>query len=463
MFIVPEASYKSFAKLQGIITSLFTKGSHRTVEAKKNILLSFLYRGITIIINLVLVPLTIGYINPERYGIWITLSSVVLWFSFFDIGLSNGLRNKFAEAKAKGETGLVQAYVSTTYFILSLIFLSIWVLFLVFNRFIDWSALLNTGKEMKDELNSLALIVITYFCFQIILKTISIVLTADQMPAKSSLIDLLGNSLTLFIIYLLTRFTHGSLIYLGLTMGGAPLIILLLFNLTLFRGKYYLYRPKLSCVNLRECKTIMSLGIRFFIVQIAALVIYQTNNIVIAQILGPEEVTVYNIAYKYFGILSMVFMIILNPFWTAFTDAYTKNDTGWMERSLKKIEKAWLLLAIAGIMMLAVSGKIYSIWIGNKVIVPFVLSASMLIYYLVFTRLSLYIYLLNGIGKIKLQLIVNIILAVLNIPVIIFLGYRIGLAGIVLGNILISAPHLFYSPLQLSKIIKNEAKGIWMK
>lgn len=58
----------------------------------------------------------------------------------------------------------------------------------------------------------------------------------------------------------------------------------------------------------------MSLGLKFFIIQVATILIFQTSNIIITQTLGPESVTVYNIAYKYFFALGMLFMIILSLF-----------------------------------------------------------------------------------------------------------------------------------------------------
>lgn len=451
------------SKISVLIIKRLAEGSARTVTTRKNIIASFFIKGLSIAINLLIVPLTIDYVNPERYGVWITLSSIVMWFSFFDVGLGNGLRNKIAEAKALGNKKLIKVYVSTTYAILAIIFLSVWVIFLLLNRFINWSTILNTSAGISNELNILALIVVTYFCFQMIFKTVSILLLADQKPALSSIIDLFGNALALFIIFLLTKFTHGSLVYLGLAMGGAPILILFLYSIFLFLGKYHEYRPSIYCIDFREGRNIMSLGIIFFIIQIAVLIIYQTNNIVIVQLFGPGEVTVYNIAYKYFGIMSMIFMIIINPFWSAFTDAYTSKDNKWMEQSIRKLEKVWLLIAFAGVPLLIGSEKAYSLWIGNKVTIPVAVSVLMYIYYIVFTRFNLYIYLLNGIGKIKLQLLVYIILAVLNIPVVIFLGNKLGLAGIVLGNCLISIPHMIYSPVQLKKLIRNDATGIWLK
>ena len=103
------------------LRGLITKGSERSVNIKKNILLLLTIRGCSIVTSFVSLPLTLHYINPTRYGIWLTLSSVIGWFSFFDIGFGNGLRNRFAESVAKGQHELARIYVSTTYAMLSII------------------------------------------------------------------------------------------------------------------------------------------------------------------------------------------------------------------------------------------------------------------------------------------------------------------------------------------------------
>ena len=111
-------------KISSALTNLksnLNKGHDRSVKAKKNIFASFIIKGCNIAISLVLVPLTIHYVNPTQYGIWLTLSSIIGWFAFFDIGFGNGLRNKFAEAIAKDDHQLARIYLSTTYAILSII------------------------------------------------------------------------------------------------------------------------------------------------------------------------------------------------------------------------------------------------------------------------------------------------------------------------------------------------------
>lgn len=248
---------------------------------------------------MLLVPLTINYVNADRYGIWLTISSIVAWFSFFDIGLTQGLRNKFAEAKANGDDDSAQVFVSTAYAILTIVFLSVWGVFLLVNPFLDWSDMLNLSSEYKAELSTLVLIVFTYFCFQFVFKIITTIITADQAPAKASLIDLISQILSLIIIGLLVMTTSGSLINLGLALCLSPLLTLFIANIYFFNTKYKPYTPTLSKVKFSHAKSLFNLGVVFFVIQIAAIIQFETANIIIARNFGPSQVTSFNIVALY--------------------------------------------------------------------------------------------------------------------------------------------------------------------
>lgn len=274
------------------------KGHERSVKAKKNIILSGVIKGISIAISLVLVPLTIHYVNPTKYGIWLTLSSIIGWFSFFDIGLGNGMRNKFAEAMAKGEHEQAKVYVSTTYAILSIIIGIVLGIFFVVNQFVDWTKILNTPADMARELSLLATIVFTFFSIRFVLNLVTTIMTANQEPAKASFFNLLGSFLSLAVIFVLTKTTQGNLVYLGLALGFTPIVVLTASTLWYYKHDYRLYAPSFRYVRFKYARNLMTLGIKFFIIQVASIVIYQTSNIIIAQLFGPEQVTPYNIAYN---------------------------------------------------------------------------------------------------------------------------------------------------------------------
>jgi len=86
-----------------IIQRFFKEGHERSVNIRKNVLFSVLLKGASIPVTLLLVPMTINYINPVQFGIWLTISSVIGWMNFFDIGMGLGLRNKLAHSLALNE------------------------------------------------------------------------------------------------------------------------------------------------------------------------------------------------------------------------------------------------------------------------------------------------------------------------------------------------------------------------
>jgi O-antigen/teichoic acid export membrane protein len=207
----------------------------------------------------------------------------------------------------------------------------------------------------------------------------------------------------------------------------------------------------------------MSLGIKFFIIQIAALVLFNTNNIIVTQLFGPKEVTTFNVAFKLFSVVTMIFSIIATPLWSAFTDAFAKNDFDWIKTTLLKMKKIWVLLSICTILILFSSPWIFKWWLGNSVDVPFTLSIAMSSYVIVYIWQTIHVFFLNGIGKIRLQLYLVIFCGSINIPLAIFLGKKIGLAGITItSTLLIAFTAIIYS-IQTHKILNNTAVNIWNK
>ena len=443
--------------------NIITKGHERSVNAKKNILASIIIKGLSILISLFLVPLTIHYLNPTRYGIWLTLSSIIGWLGFFDIGFGNGLRNKFAESVALGKHELARIYVSTTYAILSIIIAAVLILFFIINPFLNWSKILNSPASMSAELSTLALIVFVFFCLQFVLQLITTVLTANQQPAKASLFNLVGSLISFAIIFILTKTTAGNLIYLGAVFGFAPIVVLGISSIWFYSHEYRKYAPSFRFVKFGYARDLMSLGIKFFVLQISSIIIYQTSNIIIAQLFGPAQVTPYNIAFKYFSVIPMGFGIIMMPFWSAFTDAWTKNDIDWIKNTMKKLKLAWVLMSIVTIIMLVFSNFIYRLWVGKEIIVPIGVSVVMAGYVIVNAWCGIYSHFLNGVGKIKLQLYSGLLGALINIPLAIYLGKHIGISGVVLSTFIIAIISAIWSPLQYIKLINNNAQGIWNK
>lgn len=415
------------------IQSFINSGEKRTRIAKLNILGSILIKGVSIIVQLLLVPITLGYLSEELYGVWITLSSIIIWISFFDIGLTLGLKNKLAEALAVGDRALGKKLVSTTYATLICIFIPLCILGQFIIPQIDWCNILNIPIIYKNDVVNALKVIFGCVCIQMIFNAISSILAAYQKVALSSIFTPIGNLISLIVIFFLTKYTQPSLINLVLSVSYIPLLVLIIGNIIYFSGQLKDVRPSFKSISFPLVRQIFSLGIGFFFLSVQYVVIFQSTNLLISYISSPIYVTQYSIAYRYLSVTLMLFGLVVNPFWPAFTDAYTKKDFNWMNRMYHKLIRFYYLSVFGLIIMLLLSPLAYKIWIGDATTIPFSMTLVVSIYLGINTWNTFQSNLLNGIGAIKTQVVVSLFGLILYIPLAIILGKQYGAIGIVIA------------------------------
>ena len=442
----------------------FKGSSERSKEATKNIMVSILVKGFTILTSLLIVPMTIDYVNPTQYGIWLTLSGVIGWMSFFDLGLGNGFRNRFAEAKAKGDMRLAREYVSTTYFSIGSIVTLVLTIFLIINQYINWSEVLNVEASYQAELQKIAIVVCTFTGLNMIVGIFRTLVEADQKHRISSLIQAGSSLCSLLCIWILTQVSHGSLFNLALYFSGMVCVVTAITSLVMYRcSRYRMVAPSFRYIRPHLIRDILSLGGQFFIIYLCLIACFSVMNIVISREVGPIAVTQYNIANKYFGIIYMVFALALTPLWSSFTDAYTKKDYIWMRSTIKRLERIWFIAVLVCIVMWLLSPFAYQIWIGDSVNIPLLLSALTGIYILSQTLGAIYMHAINGIGYIRIQTIIYVLMAIGSWPALTYSCREWGVIGIVLYPSLVYLTQSLLGKIQIHKILNKRAIGIWSK
>lgn len=442
----------------------FSNSSERSKEAVKGVLLSAFAKMISVLSLLLIVPLTINYVNPTQYGIWLTLSSIIGWVSLFDLGLGNGFRNKFAEAKAEGNLELAKQYLSTTYFSVATIVFVVFLLLVLGNGVLDWSSILCLDSCYREELSKIFIILAAFFCLNMIANIVCSMLMADQKAGIASLIQGSGQFLSLVSVWILTKVSEGSLTNLALYFAGVPCLLTIVVTIFVYSSRRYRsFTPNYRYVRISLIKDIMGIGVQFFVIYLSMILIFQIMNIIISREIGPDAVTEYNIAYKYFSLLNTIFVIILTPFWSAFTDAYKRKDYLWMQKTLKYLELMWICVTIAGFVMCVIAPFVYHVWIGPSVEINQKLSTFVCVYIIMFNLGNLYMYLINGIGTVRIQLIIYLTFATVSWPLITFACRMLGIEGVVLIPTLVLFLQAIFGKMQLSKLLENSAKGIWCK
>jgi O-antigen/teichoic acid export membrane protein len=452
------------SNLKKLLFSKLNLSNERSARASKNVIVAFIGMAITLIISFIMVPLTLGFIGKVEYGIWLTLSSIVAWFSYFDVGLGNGLRNKLAEALARNDKETSKIYISSSYALISIIAACMFIGFLLFANFVSWNNVLNINSIPNSELFKIVSTVFFFFCMGFSMKTLSSILQAMQLYAINDIIGIITQLLGLTGIYFLINYSESSLFLLCLIYGSQNAIVLLFASFILFATKLKDFRPQFKYVSLKKSLPLLNLGGWFFLNQILYMVTTQSSLFIVVQLFGPGDVTEFNLAKRYMALVSMVFMMVLTPFLAAFTEAYIKQDFTWIRKTMRLITWIWFGTILFTLALIIGYRVFFNIWVGGSVMPAFYLIVLMGFQGIAETLTAAYTLFLNGIGKIRLQFFTLSISAILFIPMVLLFNYLgFGLNSLILPAIIFASISAILFKYQYEKVLKGYAVGIWNK
>src|ERR1700749_4316509 len=103
--------FLSWSELKAFFTKTADRGRERYRRAGITASTSFLSKALTIVISFVSVPLTVHYLGAERYGVWLTISSLLTWMALTDFGIAgNALVNVLAERSGRDDSEGARQY-----------------------------------------------------------------------------------------------------------------------------------------------------------------------------------------------------------------------------------------------------------------------------------------------------------------------------------------------------------------
>ena len=448
--------------IKAIYSRLFING--RTAIVLRNSFLSLFLKGISIVVSFILVPISLQAVGKKQYGIILTITSVINWIAFFDIGMGNGLRTKLGKCIAENDRVLGRKYVSTAYFYIASIFLGILVLYTIAHPFINWYDTLNINGVDVPGLNSCMYFLIALFIVRFILQLIGVILLADQQSYLNDVIMPVSNLLTLGLIYFFYHAGIANFYLITFSICAAPVLVFVGYTYVLFRGRYKWLRPSFKMVDHGLRKDLLSLGAKFFFVQIAALIMFSSSNFIIAKLFSMEEVTLFNIGSRYYGVSLMLFGIILTPLWGAFTNAWYQGDKNWIASMIRKMVFLNMGLLILGFVMLTYYEPISKWWLSETISLTPVFAITLILYNFHAAFNNILSYFLNAIGKVNIQLYSAICGGIITVPATIFLfrNTQLGLASICVANMMSLLPGTLLCIVQVKKILSGRAKGIWL-
>lgn len=443
------------------LISLFSRGDegkpgHSVRQIASGVLSAVAGRGIGVLANFFVVPLTVRYLGAERYGVWITLTSILAYLTIFDLGIGSTTINGVTEALANGDVDTARQRVNTAYLTLVVIALVVAVGISFAWPMISWPAILG-DKSPGDyrEITEAATVAAAIVLINFPLSATPRIFGACRKVTLSNIWTSFGSIVSLAAIVVATRLKTG-LPGLVVAVSGATLVVGILSTVWLYRHFDWL---KLTFRDARweKVRGLLQTGLPFFAAQISGIILFQTDNVIIAQIMGAKSVTPYSITWKLFSYATLLQVVALPALWPAYADAFARRDFAWV----KKAYRYNVLIAVSSttafvLIFLVIGRKFIEIWAGPAAVPTFGLLAGMGVWTIMSSFLWCESCLLGAAGRVKGQAIYSGIGAAVNIIVSVILGRLMGLVGIILGTL---TAYLFCIIIPQTLEVRSTIKG----
>ncbi|WP_106804524.1 lipopolysaccharide biosynthesis protein [Pseudomonas sp. S5D5] len=436
-------------------------GKERSSNYISQVKKSVTYKAAAVAASFISVPIMLRYLGNESYGIWSTLLTLMSWVVFFDLGIGNGLRNKLAQSIATNRPDEARAYISASYSWIGAISGVLCAALVIASYFVPWQRVFNTTSLDNSYLSTVVATAIFFVLANFWISLINQILGSIQKSSLVVLGQLISNAGGLLAVYILYLTTSPSLLYMTISYGlslCAGNIALSIYHFSRHKGS----RPR-PLFSLGVIRPLLTVGLQFFGIQLAALAFFATDKIIITQVFGPESVAVYDVVFKLFAVVTLAQGLILAPLWSAYTDAYHRGDFTWIRAAFKRQIAIYGATSILTIVMAAAAPTIIDLWTGFAVKVPRYLIGSMAIYIIVATWVNIFAIFLNGVQKIRVSFLVSVTAVTINVPLSIYLATHTNLnvAAVSIGTTIALLPGVFLGPYQAIKIIKQKDLGIW--
>jgi O-antigen/teichoic acid export membrane protein len=387
---------------------------------------------IAVLASVVTIPAALNYLGPERFGLWMTISSIVALLSFADFGIGNGLMNSIADGPgSEGRPERLREAISSGVAMLMAAGLAIAATFIALYPRISWARLFNVqSATAANEAGPAMLIFALCFALNVPLGAVQRVQLGLQQGYYANMWQLAGSLCGLGEVLVGIHLRVG-LPWLVLLVSGTPVVAAALNGFLFFGLIRRDLRPSVQHISLGAAGQLAKLGGFFFFLQIVVAAAFYSDSLIIAHLLGAAAVADYAVVQRMFMMISILLALFTAPLWPAYREAIGRGDIPWVKKTLRNSLLATAVLAST--MSLAVlrwSDFLLQHWVRGQVHPPPMLLAGFALWVVFEAGGSALAMFLNGAGIIKFQMIVATLFGIACILAKFYGAQRYGAAAI---------------------------------
>ena len=316
----------------------------RSAERYRRIMLSTVASiagtAVMTLVSLVAVPITIGYLGKEQYGLWVAVNSLVPWVSLFDMGLVAGLVIALSEAHGRDDQAAARGYFSTAFFTLLAVSAVLLVALVLLLPWVGRTGLFDVPPAIPASTTRAGVAVALGFALLMLpLGSVPQACAAYQRSYGWTVVTALAALLSLAFLLAATGLGLSFAVVVG-TAGGAGLLAALAGAAYFLSRPFPWLRPAPSQVSLRSLRRLLASAVPLYVLQIGGLLVNQSQRPILANRAGLSTVAEYDLLMRLFVMSTTVITVGTASFIPAFRESHERGDVAWMRRTF------WRLVAI---------------------------------------------------------------------------------------------------------------------
>lgn len=344
------------------------RAAERYRRAALTALSAAIARAATITVAFVSVPLCIGYLGNERYGMWLTLSSLFSFAYVADLGVTAGLQLAISRCDARDDQVEARRYVASAMAILlttcAVGALVLGILLLV----VDWPGVFNVASpQARAEAGLAAVVYGATWLLNILTAVVTRINYGYQEGYVTNGWQILGTGLSLSAVVVCVRLELG-LPALVFALAGAPAVALIFNGTQLFGWRRPWLRPRWCDVDRSTSRRLLGDGVWYLVAGLAYIAVLLSSNMVIAQVLGAEVVPEFGVPQRVAAVLTLLIAAVVNSLLPAYTEAISRGDHAWVRRALaRSLILAGLIGGVGGAAFIIGGRWLIELWVGDSV------------------------------------------------------------------------------------------------
>lgn len=318
---------------------------------------SFLARGLSASVSVVSIPLTVGYLGKEQYGLWMAISALLTWAVLADFGVARGLQNHLAEANGRGDQQLASAAMSTAFFALLAVAVVLGLAFLPALLLVPWASLFKVGEPaLLGELRPTLGAVVAVFLAQFPLNVVGQAYAAYQRSHVANLFSIVGSAASLGVLLVVIRLKLG-LPWLILASGGVS-VLMTIVNLAFLARDMPWLLPRWSSASRAALGGLMKVSTPMVLIQLGAMLITEVQILTISHVSGVATVAEYSIFQKVISVPILIVAMIESPYPAMYREAWARGDARWYRTAFWRLARVKAAISVASGLALLVVGDL---------------------------------------------------------------------------------------------------------